>query len=286
MACRVGAAVIASTAMDLSSPLPLIGIPSCVRDVGIHPYHVVGEKYINAVAHAAQALPVLIPAFGQGRDLDSLVDHIALDDLIGRLDGLFLTGSPSNVEPHHYDGPDSRPGTHHDAQRDDTTLPLIRAAADAGLPMFAVCRGIQEVNVAFGGTLHQLVQDVPGMMDHREDQGRERDDQYGPAHPVTLTAGGILADLAGATEVDVNSLHSQSIDRLAPGLTAEAVAPDGLIEAVSVDHAGAFALAVQWHPEWRVMDNPFSLAMFRAFGDAARARAADRGRRELQGRVA
>ncbi len=286
MACRTAAAMIASTTMNSSNPLPLIGIPSCVRDVGIHPYHVVGEKYINAVAHAAQALPVLIPAFGQGRDLDSLVDHIALDDLIGRLDGLFLTGSPSNVEPHLYHGPDSRPGTHHDAQRDDTTLPLIRAAADAGLPMFAVCRGIQEVNVAFGGTLHQLVQEVPGMMDHREDQGRERDDQYGPAHPVTLTAGGILAGLAGAAEIDVNSLHSQSIDRLAPGLSAEAVAPDGLIEAVTVEHASAFALAVQWHPEWRVMDNPFSLAMFRAFGDAARARAESRDRQVLQGQVA
>ena len=104
--------------MISSNPLPLIGIPSCVRDVGIHPYRVVGEKYINAVAHACQALPVLIPAFGRGRDLESLVDHVDLDDLIERLDGLFLTGSPSNVEPHHYHGPASRPGTDHDAQRE------------------------------------------------------------------------------------------------------------------------------------------------------------------------
>lgn len=272
--------------MISSNPLPLIGIPSCVRDVGIHPYHVVGEKYINAVAHACQALPVLIPAFGRGRDLESLVDHVDLDDLIERLDGLFLTGSPSNVEPHHYHGPASRPGTDHDAQRDDTTLPLIRAAVDAGLPLFAVCRGIQEVNVAFGGTLHQLVQELPGMMDHRADTDRERDDQYGPAHPMDLTPGGVLADLAGATEVEVNSLHSQAIDRLGDGLTAEAMARDGLIEAVSIDHASTFAVAVQWHPEWRVMDNPFSLALFRAFGDAARARAADRRRPALQGRVA
>lgn len=286
MACRTGGVVIANTAMDLTSPLPLIGIPSCVRDVGIHRHHVVGEKYINAVAHAAQALPMLIPAFGQGHDLDPLVDHIDLDDLIERLDGLFLTGSPSNVEPHHYDGADSRPGTHHDAQRDDTTLPLIRAAADAGVPMFAVCRGIQEINVAFGGTLHQLVQEVPGMMDHRADTSRDREVQFGPAHSVSLVPGGLLAGLAGELEVTVNSVHSQAIDRLAPGLTTEAVASDGLIEAVTVDHASTFALAVQWHPEWRVMDNPFSLAMFRAFGDAVRIRAADRWRRALQGRVA
>jgi putative glutamine amidotransferase len=272
--------------VTLSHPLPLIGIPSCVRHVGIHPFHVVGEKYVNAVAHAAHALPVFIPAFGRGQDLEPLDDHIALDDLIGRLDGLFLTGSPSNVEPHHYDGPDSEPGTHHDAQRDDTTLPLIRAAVDAGLPLFAVCRGIQEVNVAFGGTLHQMVQEVPGMIDHRADTARPRDDQYGPAHPVSLTPGGVLARLAGTTEVTVNSLHSQAVDRLGDGLTTEALAPDGLIEAVSVDHARSFAVAVQWHPEWRVMDNPFSLALFRAFGDAARMRADTRGQRELRGRVA
>ncbi|MFP6744074.1 MAG: gamma-glutamyl-gamma-aminobutyrate hydrolase family protein [Alphaproteobacteria bacterium] len=266
--------------------LPLIGIPSCVRHVDIHPFHVVGEKYVNAVAHAAHALPVFIPAFGRGQDLEPLDDHIDLDDLIGRLDGLFLTGSPSNVEPHHYDGPASRSGTHHDAQRDDTTLPLIRAAVDAGLPLFAVCRGIQEVNVAFGGTLHQLVQEVPGMIDHRADTAREREVQYGPAHAVSLIPGGVLAGLAGTIEVTVNSLHSQAIDRLGHGLMAEAEAPDGLIEAVSVDHARAFAVAVQWHPEWRVMDNPFSLAMFQAFGDATRARAEARDRPALQGRVA
>jgi putative glutamine amidotransferase len=232
--------------MNSDHALPLIGIPSCVRDIGIHPFHAVGEKYINAVAHAAHALPVLIPAFGEGRDLDTLVDHIALDDLIERLDGLFLTGSPSNVEPHHYDGPESKPGTHHDAQRDETTLPLIRAAVAAGLPLFAVCRGIQEVNVAFGGTLHQLVQNVPGMMDHREDKGLERADQYAPAHPVALTPGGVLAGLASAPDVRVNSLHSQAIDRIGRGLMTEATAPDGLIEAVSVKDAPAFALAAIW----------------------------------------
>ena len=276
--------------------LPLIGIPACVREIGIHPFHAVGEKYINAIAHGAGGLPVLIPAFGRGQDLEPLDSHVDLYDLVGRLDGLFLTGSPSNVEPYRYGGPQSVPGTHHDVQRDETTLPLIRAAAAAGLPLFAVCRGIQELNVAFGGTLHQRVQEVPGLLDHRADESLPREAQYQAVHAVALAPGGLLAGLAGAGagaragEIMVNSLHSQAIDRPGEGLAVEATAPDGLIEAVRVDAAPAFALGVQWHPEWRVRENPFSLAMFEAFGDAARARARERseprGERELRGRVA
>ena len=268
--------MLATWPMMTGDSLPLIGIPADVREIGIHPFHAVGEKYINAVAHGAGGLPMLVPAFGAGRDLASLNAHIDLGALIARLDGLFLTGSPSNVEPHRYDGPESEPGTMHDPQRDATTLALIRAAVDGGLPLFAVCRGIQEVNVAFGGTLHQRVQEVAGMMDHREDKGLPRDARYAPAHAVALSRGGVLARLAGAAEVTVNSLHSQGIDRLAERLAIEATAPDGLVEAVRVKDAAVFALAVQWHPEWRVRENPFSLALFEAFGDAARARAAAR----------
>ena len=286
--------MLAVDAMSAHRPLPLIGIPSCVREIGIHPFHAVGEKYVNAVAHGAGGLPLLIPAFGAGRDLEPLDEHIDLDDLVGRLDGLFLTGSPSNVEPQRYGGSASAPGTHHDVQRDETTLPLIRAAVDAGLPLFAVCRGIQELNVAFGGTLHQRVQEAPGLFDHREDKEKPREAQYEPAHAVALVPGGLLAGLAGAQQVMVNSLHAQAIDRPGEGLAVEATAPDGLIEAVRVENAPAFALGVQWHPEWRVRENPFSLAMFEAFGDAARARAGARERdrsepratRELRGRVA
>ena len=262
--------------MAFSGPLPLVGIPADVREIGIHPFHAVGEKYINAVAHGSGAFPVLIPAFGEGRDLAALDERYGLDAVIERLDGLFLTGSPSNIMPERYDGPDSAPGTRHDEQRDCLTLPLICAAVDAGLPLFAVCRGIQEVNVAYGGTLHQNIQEVPGMLDHREAESPSRDDKYAPAHKVALAEGGLLATLAGRREVTVNSLHAQGIDRLAPGLIAEATAPDGIVEAVRVDDAGAFALAVQWHPEWRVHENPFSLALFEAFGDAVRARAAAR----------
>ena len=269
--------------MTYNGPLPLVGIPADVRNIGIHPFHAVGEKYINAVAHGSGVFPVLIPAFGEGRDLAALSGHFDLGAVIERLDGLFLTGSPSNVLPDLYGGPGSVPGTLHDDQRDCLTLPLICAAVDAGLPLFAVCRGIQEVNVAFGGTLHQRIQEVPGKLDHREDKALEREDQYGPSHTIALAEGGMLAAIAGSAEVTVNSLHSQGIDRPADGLIVEATAPDGIIEAVRVANASAFALAVQWHPEWRVRENPFSLALFEAFGDAVRARAAARARR---GRVA
>ena len=250
--------------MSNRSSLPVVGIPCCARAINDYPYHVVGEKYVTAVAQSAGALPLLIPALGA--DLD-------LADLVGRLNGLFLTGSRSNVEPQHYGGEASREGTAHDAQRDATTLPLIRAAVAAGLPVLAVCRGIQEFNVALGGTLHQLVHEVPGRQDHRSKPGTIEEKYAHTAHPVRLTPGGLFAELAGSDELWVNSLHAQGIDRLAPGLAIEAVAPDGQIEAVRVA-AAAFAVGVQWHPEFRVPDSAFSTQLFARFGEACRARSA------------
>ena len=241
---------------------PLIGIPADRRILGPHPFHCVGEKYIAAVAEAADAVPVVIPSFGE-RDLD---------ELLSRLDGILLTGSPSNVEPHRYSGPDSDPDTLHDPHRDETTLPLIPRVIEAGMPLFAVCRGFQEMNVAFGGTLWQKVQDVPGMQDHREDKSQSLEIQYAPAHAVELVRGGLLHAVAGADQVMVNSLHAQGVQTLGSGLDIEARAPDGLIEAFRVRAAPGFALAVQWHPEWQVLKNPFSHALFAAFGAAARAR--------------
>jgi len=241
---------------------PLIGIPADRRILGPHPFHCVGEKYIAAVAEAAEAIPVLIPALGDD-DLDATLE---------RLDGILLTGSPSNVEPSRYAGPASDPDTLHDPHRDATTLPLIPRAIEAGMPLFAVCRGFQEMNVAFGGTLWQKVQDVPGMQDHREDKEQPLEQQYAPAHAVELVPGGYLNDLAGTARVMVNSLHSQGVRELGQDLEIEARAPDGLVEAFRVRSAPGFTLAVQWHPEWQVMKNPFSRAMFAAFGDAARTR--------------
>ena len=241
---------------------PLIGIPADRRLLGPLAFHCVGEKYIAAVAEAADATPVLIPALGE--------QH--LDELLDTLDGVLLTGSPSNVEPQRYAGPVSDPDTLHDPHRDATTLPLIPRVVASGLPLFAVCRGFQEMNVAFGGTLWQKVQDLPGMRDHREKKDDELDLQYAPVHEIELVAGGMLREIAGTDRVVVNSLHSQGVQTLGAGLSVEARAPDGLVEAFQVPAAPGFALAVQWHPEWQVMRNPFSRALFAAFGDAARSR--------------
>jgi len=246
---------------------PLIGIPADRRMVGPHPFHMVGEKYARAVLEAADALPLVIP---------SLAEELSLEDLLGRLDGLLFTGSPSNIEPHHYSGSPSEPGTLHDPARDATTLPLIRKAVEAGIPVLGLCRGFQEMNVAFGGTLHQKVHQVEGFSDHREDYSQPLEVQYGPAHEVILEQGGLLRTLADSDRIRVNSLHSQGIARLGPNLTVEARAPDGLVEAFRVTGAASFAVAVQWHPEWQVMSNPFSRALFAAFGSASRERAASK----------
>ncbi len=235
---------------------PIVGIPACTKLINGHVQHATPARYATALLGGAEALPLLIPPLGE-------VELGVLD----RLDGLLLNGSPSNVEPHLYGvGQDLTPQSH-DAARDSTTLPMLRAAIARGLPVLAICRGIQELNVAFGGSLHQQVHLQPGRMDHdaREDL---IEDQYLPRHPVTLR--GELARLLGAERIAVNSLHEQAIDRLADGLVAEAWAEDGTIEAVRVEGARGFAFGVQWHPEWRFAEFADRMALFRAFGQALR----------------
>ena len=240
---------------------PVVGITACRSDLEGRYHHIVQEKYVTAVSAAAGALPLLVPALGR---------TIANDDLLDSIDGLLLTGSPSNVLPRHYAEPPSRPGTLHDPHRDETTLPLVRRCIERALPLLAVCRGFQEVNVAFGGTLHQHVHELPGMLDHRKPEVSDIDRQYAPAHTAALATGGMLHRLVRQREFEVNSLHSQGVARLGDGLVVEARSPDGLVEAMSIEGCASFALAIQWHPEWNALKDPVSRAIFTAFGAACR----------------
>jgi putative glutamine amidotransferase len=254
---------------------PLIGVSACLKDNGRGWVHSVGDKYVQAAIRAVGGLPVIIPAFGRDFEAERGVTE-ALDRLLDHLDGILLTGSPSNVEPHHYDGAPSRTGTAHDAARDATILPLIRHAIDDGVPLFAICRGAQEVNVALGGTLHQLVHEVPGRRDHRSPRTADVDVNYALAHDIEIVEGGLLHKLLGVRHARVNSLHAQGVNRLASRARLEAVADDGQVEAFSVPDAPAFALALQWHPEHRALENPVSVKLFDAFSAACRERAARR----------
>ena len=264
--------------MEGPGQIPVVAVSCCLKQAEFGGVHSVGDKYVDAVVDGAGCVPLLVPA---------LSDRLDLDSLLQRVDGLMLTGSPSNVEPHHYGHEPPPDGSARDSQRDGTTLPLIRAAVDQGMPLLAICRGIQELNVALGGSLHQEVHAVPGRVEHRSNKSVPYPDRYGPAHPVRLRAGGVLQAIVGGREtMTVNSLHAQAIDRLAPGLVVEASADDGTIEAVAGVGMRGFCLGVQWHPEWRVREHPLNLAIFEAFGRACRDRVGSGSGRDRLGIVA
>jgi putative glutamine amidotransferase len=241
---------------------PVVLVPACNRLLGQHPYLVVGRKYVEAV-RLAGCQPLVVPG-AEANDLDAL---------LGLADGVLLTGSPSNVHPRHFDEDVRDPSLPLDPLRDEWTLPLVPRIIARGVPLFAICRGAQETNVALGGTLHQAVHEVDGLADHREDTEAEAEEQYAPIHDVNVLPGGVLEPVLGAVTIRVNSLHGQGINRLAEGLRVEALAPDGLVEAFSVVSPGAnaFSLGVQWHPEWRAAENPVSMHLLAAFGHACRA---------------
>lgn len=225
------------------------------------PVHLVHDKYVRAIVQGAGALPWVLPAIGEALDFEALLE---------RADGFFLTGSPSNVEPHHY-GADPDPDTAlYDPRRDATTLRLIPQVVERGIPLLAVCRGIQELNVALGGSLHQKVHEVPGKADHRGAKGVPAEDIYRDRHPVTLREGGLLRSLVGEQREVVNSVHWQGIDRLGQGLVVEAESDDGVIEAVRVATAPGFALGLQFHAEWQFERHALYSAVFAAFGAACR----------------
>jgi putative glutamine amidotransferase len=241
--------------------MPVAGIVTDRRTFDGMATHQTNDEYVTAIRDGAGALPLLIP---------STDSPLAADAILDAVDGVLFTGAPSNVAPAHYGGAPPRPGMELDEARYATTLPLLRAAITRGVPVLAICRGFQELNVALGGTLHQQVHEIAGRLDHREPPDVPREEEYAPAHAVRIMPGGLLARLCGQEQALVNSLHHQGVDRLAPPLTVDAVAPDGQIEAVSMPTAPGFLLGVQWHPEWRWAEDPLSRAIFGGFGNAMR----------------
>ena len=240
---------------------PIVLVPACTCDFGSHEYQAAQTKYVEAVAKGAGCAPLILPALGDGLELDTM---------LAVCDGIMLTGSASNVHPSHYDEEVLDPELPQDRARDATTMPLIRAAIRRGIPILAICRGFQEMNVALGGSLHQALHNVEGLMDHRENPDLPIDEQYGTAHTVALVPGGVMARILGPEDIGVNSLHGQGVNVLASGLAIEARAADGVVEAFSVIGSPGFTLALQWHPEWGLADNPVSQQLFGAFGQACR----------------
>ena len=239
---------------------PVVLVPACNRVIGQHPFHVAGKKYIDAV-RLAGCQPLIVPS----AELDGI------DALLAIAHGVLLTGSASNVHPSHFDEAVHDPELPLDTDRDAWTLPLIPRVLARGMPLFGICRGFQEANVALGGTLHQAVQEVPDRHDHRAPKDAPAEVQYGLAHEVIVQPGGVLANVLAEHRIRVNSVHGQGVNRLAAGLRIEALAPDGLVEAFSFSDARGFNLCVQWHPEWQAESNVVSMQLFKAFGAACEA---------------
>ncbi len=251
---------------NAESPI-LVAVPADVKDFENYRWHATPDTYLKALTRVSHAIPVIVPAMANEIDIGALLD---------RVDGLLMTGAASNVHPDRYGVAPSVAHEPYDPERDRLTEKLIRGAVDRGVPLLCICRGHQELNVAFGGTLATEIQQLDGRMDHRAVPHKEQRERFAIRHPVAVSSGGSLSKLVGDGELRVNSLHRQAIDRLADGLAVEATAPDGTVEAVSVEGAKAFALSVQWHPEYWAETDEASAAIFKGFAAACRAYAASR----------
>jgi len=249
---------------------PIVAVSTDVRQFENYTWHAAPRQYLEAAISVAGVLPVLVPSFGERLDLESL---------IARIDGVMLTGSKSNVDPTLYGGEATEENGPYDRDRDATTVPLIRLAIERGVPLLAICRGLQELNVALGGTLDSEIQEMDGRIDHRAPVSDDQDLRFAIRQKVEIRPGTCLAGVFGPGEIMVNSVHRQAVGRLGRRLQVEAVAEDGTVEAVSVAGAPAFAVGVQWHPEYWAKSDDASARIFRAFGEAARARAAARAGR-------
>lgn len=243
---------------------PIVAVVADIREFDNYSWHCVPDQYVTAAFSVSGVLPLLVPAFG---------DAIDYDALLARVDGVMLSGSKSNVHPAQFGKEPHEKYEPYDPARDATSLPLIRAAIEKGVPLFAICRGIQELNVALGGTLATEIQENDGTMDHRAPTSPDQAERFALAHDVKAKSGGCIERIIGP-EVRVNSLHRQAIDNIAPRLQAEATAEDGTIEAVSVIDAKGYAVGVQWHPEYWAKTDSTSRKLFEAFGDAVRSYAA------------
>jgi putative glutamine amidotransferase len=243
---------------------PVVGIIADSIEHYGHRGHSVLHGYVRAVATIARAVPVLLPACADALDVETLA---------ATLDGIVLTGSPSNVAAERYGAAPLPETTRQDPSRDAAVLDALPGLIAAGMPTLGICRGLQEINVMYGGTLEAAVHAQPGRLDHREgDHDRPIERWYDDSHAIRIMPGGVLEKLTSSAVEQVNSLHHQGIERLGNGLRPEAVATDGLIESFSIAAAPQFTLAVQWHPEMRIDDSPLSLAIFEAFGAACRSR--------------
>src|SRR6516164_9682724 len=247
--------------------VPLIAVPADYKEIDGYRWHAAAEPYLKAVIVGIGGIPVVVPALGKSIDLDALLD---------RVDGVLFPGSRSNVHPARYGEAPTADAEPFDPRRDATTLPLIHAVLARGVPLFAICRGMQELNVALGGTLIPEVQKLEGRHDHRAPPGDDQDVRFAIRQDVAIVGGGALEKVLGAGTMQVNSLHRQAIGRLAARLAIEATAPDGTIEAVRVVDASGFAIGVQWHPEYWVESDKPSAKLFAAFARAIRARMAAR----------
>ena len=233
-----------------------------------YPVHAGGAMNSAAVSEVCQATPLLIPADPR---------FVSVGDLLDICDGFLLTGGRPNVHPAEYGEEETPAHGAFDRGRDAITLPLVRACVDRGQPVFGICRGFQEMNVAMGGSLHPEIRDIPGRMNHRMPPNGTLDEKFALRHVVTLTEGGIFHRILGATEVLTNSLHGQGIKAPGQRIVIEGVAPDGTPEALHIDAAPGFALGVQWHPEYRAGADPVSRPLFAAFGAAVAQWAKGRG---------
>lgn len=235
-------------------------------------FHGTGQQYLRAVREDVGATVFTIP----GLEQDNAVE------LLDVLDGLLLTGSFSNIHPSTYGEPVTTSLGFYDQPRDGITLPLIRAALARELPVFGICRGMQEMNVALGGSLTQALPSEPGRLDHRPDESLPLEEQFAAAHEICLRDGGVLATMIPDRRIRVSTAHMQGVNRVADALQVEAVAEDGVIEALSVRGAATFAVGVQFHPEWDVRGHPLYKALFEGFREAVWQHA---GRRRTNGAV-